>query len=216
MKNIEDFKEDDYKKDVDLHIHSCFSDGLMNPDQITKNIEKYNLKKISICDHNTVEIYQNENINNNNKIIKGVEFDCWHKGVLIHILGYDIDVNNEDLVSICAKTKLGKTLDIVRLYEAIKRTPKKAIEAIHKAKGKAVLAHSACYWTFNLDLFVKSLIDLGLDGLEVFYPYRRHRAIIKFHKADTVKKIAEKYSLLMTGGTDTHDNMENYKLFNKF
>ena len=48
MKNIEDFKEDDYKKDVDLHIHSCFSDGLMNPDQITKNIEKYNLKKISI------------------------------------------------------------------------------------------------------------------------------------------------------------------------
>ena len=84
------------------------------------------------------------------------------------------------------------------------RHPKDVIKAIKNAGGIAVLAHPACYWCFSLDLFVKSLIKLGLDGIEVYYPYKRHRGIIKFHFAATVAKVAKKYNLIATGGTDSH------------
>ena len=85
-----------------------------------------------------------------------------------------------------------------------KRDIKKLIKAIHNAGGIAVLAHPACCWAVNLEEFIKKLISYGLDGLEVYYPYKRHRGIIKFHKASTVEKIADKYNLIKTGGTDLH------------
>lgn len=65
-------------------------------------------------------------------------------------------------------------------------------------------AHPACYWCLSLDIFVKNLVKLGLDGVEAFYPYKRHRGIIKFHLASTVKKVGEKYNLILTGGSDSH------------
>ena len=124
-------------------------------------------------------------------------------------LGYGIDIYNDGLLKLCAKTKKGTEADIVRLLNH--RHPKDVIKAIHAAGGIAVLAHPACYWAINLDHFIKSLIDLGLDGIEVFYPYRRHRGIIKFHKASTVHAIAEKYNLIMTGGSDSHGQIESIK-----
>ena len=56
----------------------------------------------------------------------------------------------------------------------------------------------------HLDSFVKKLISYALDGIEVYYPYKRHRGIIKFHTAHAVEEIANKYNLIKTGGTDLH------------
>ena len=127
----------------------------------------------------------------------------------MHLLGYGIDVYNEELMKYCAKTKKETQADIVRLFN--NRKPKQIINAIHKAGGVAVLAHPACYWAINIDRFIKSLIDLGLDGVEVYYPYRRHRGIIKFHRASTIKYIAQKYNVIMTGGSDSHSYLESIK-----
>ena len=45
----------------------------------------------------------------------------------------------------------------------------------------------------------------GLDGIEVYYPYPRFRKFAKFHSAEDVIKIANKYpELIKTGGTDFH------------
>lgn len=49
---------------------------------------------------------------------------------------------------------------------------------------------------------------MGLDGVEVYYPYDRITRIVKFHSRKTVKKLAEKHNLLLTGGEDQH-----YSLF---
>ena len=79
------------------------------------------------------------------------------------------------------------------------------IESIHLSGGVAVLAHPACYWALSLDRLVSDLMKIGLDGIEVFYPYPRFRSVVKFHSAKTVRKIAEKYpELIKTGGTDYH------------
>ncbi len=205
------FFQSDFEKNVDLHIHSNFSDGKLTPEELLENAKNKGYKLIAIADHNTVEAYKKTDILNSvyPQVITAIEFDCWYKGVLVHMLGYGIDIYNDGLLKLCAKTKKGTEADIVRLLNH--RHPKDVIKAIHAAGGIAVLAHPACYWAINLDHFIKSLIDLGLDGIEVFYPYRRHRGIIKFHKASTVHAIAEKYNLIMTGGSDSHGQIESIK-----
>ena len=48
-------------------------------------------------------------------------------------------------------------------------------------------------------------MKIGLDGIEVYYPYPRFRKFVKFHDAEDVYKIANKYpELIKTGGTDFH------------
>ncbi len=201
---LNSLKKEDFLTKVNLHIHTNCSDGKMLPSEVIEYAQKHNFETISICDHNTICAYNDETVKNYKNIIPGVEFDSWHKGVLIHLLGYNIDINNEKLLSLCAKNKKETELDIIRLFKAFQRKPKKIIEAIHDSGGIAVLAHGACCWALNIDNFVKSLVDIGLDGLEVYYPYRRHRGIIKFHSANSIEKLSEKYKLIKTGGTDAH------------
>lgn len=198
--------QEDFKGRVDLHMHSCFSDGKLTPDELLKDAHNKGLELIAIADHNTVDGYKNTNVLESPMVIPAIEFDCWYKGVLVHMLGYGIDINNESLLKLCAKNKKETEADIVRLFNH--RHPKDVIKAIHNAGGIAVLAHPACYWAVSLDHFVKTLIAHGLDGIESYYPYRRHRGIIKFHTAEAVRRIGRKYNLIMTGGSDSHGEIE--------
>ena len=193
-------KEDFLNNKVNLHIHTDFSDGKADVFDILWQAKEKGYKKIAICDHNTVEAHRQVK---DDILIPAVEFDVWCGYVFMHLLAYNIDVNNAELLSFCAKSKKETELDIVRIFS--KRDIKKLIKAIHNAGGIAVLAHPACCWAVNFEGFIKKLISYGLDGLEVYYPYKRHRGIIKFHKASTVEKIADKYNLIKTGGTDLHE-----------
>lgn len=200
---IQNFTGDDFtQKRVNLHIHTIFSDGLADAEDIVSQAKKLGYKKIAICDHNTVDAYLKTNILNEDIVIPAVEFDVWCGYVFMHLLGYGIDVNNQELQQFCAKTKKETEADIVRIFS--RRDIKKLITAIHNAGGIAVLAHPACCWALSLDRFIKKLISYGLDGVEVYYPYKRHRGIIKFRTAHHVEKIADKYNLIKTGGTDLH------------
>lgn len=197
---IKNFTKEDFENNkVNLHIHTTFSDGKADAFDIIRQAKEKGYKKIAICDHNTLEAHKQicDDI-----LITGIEFDVWFGYVFMHLLAYGIDVNNEELQAFCAKNKKETELDIVRIFA--KRDIKKLIKAIHDAGGIAVLAHPACCWAISLERFVKKLISYGLDGIEVYYPYRRHRSIIKFHTAETVEKIADKYNLIKTGGTDLH------------
>lgn len=195
-------KEDFINNKVNLHLHSTFSDGKGDVTEILQQAHKLGYKKISFCDHNTLEAYKQTEILKDDIILPGIEFDVWCGYVFMHLLAYGIDINNEELLSFCAKDKKETELDIIRIFA--KRDIKKLINAIHNAGGIAVLAHPACCWAINLESFVKKLISYGLDGIEVYYPYKRHRGIIKFHTAKEVERIADKYNLIKTGGTDLH------------
>lgn len=200
---INSFTKEDYRNNkVNLHIHTIYSDGLANPENIIQQAKDKGYTKIAISDHNTIDAYLKTNIINEDIIIPAVEFDVWCGYVFMHLLGYGIDIYNEELQSFCAKTKRETEADIIRIFS--KRDIKKLIQAIHNAGGIAVLAHPANCWAINMDNFIKKLISYGLDGLEVYYPYKRHRGIIKFRTAHTIEKLADKYNLIKTGGTDLH------------
>ena len=85
-------------------------------------------------------------------------------------------------------------------YQEIKRTtPMDAVKLIKKYGGIASLAHPKKYLLDKkLDLLVGGLKAHGLDGIEVEYPrYNDH------DKAEFTK-IARKYNLVTTGGSDFH------------
>jgi len=192
-------KEDYLSGRVNLHVHTNLSDGLMSPHEVLNQAYKGGMEYVSIVDHNCVLAHEQIQ---DKKIITGVEFDCIYKMVLIHILGYGIKPESPHLKPFLAKDRRGATFDIVRIFSL--RNAARVIEAIHKAGGVAVFAHPACSSCLNLEWLVKSLVKLGLDGLEVYYPYQRHRGIIKFHRREEVLRLAQKYSLIATGGTDEH------------
>ncbi len=200
-KLLKSFEEKDFYKNIDLHIHSNESDGKMSAYEIVSQAKERNLKYIAICDHNSIDCYLNTNILSEKFIIPAVEFDCIYKGTLMHILGYGINIDSNEIKELCAKTKSGKTFNLIRLLKL--RSPKRVIEAIKKSGGIAVWAHPACCWG-NIENLAKDLINFGLDGMEVYYPYNGLRGILKFHSKEHIMYIAKKYNLIQTGGTDSH------------
>ncbi len=81
-----------------------------------------------------------------------------------------------------------------------KVTPEQAIELIHTAGGIAVLAHPILYHMGNakLDAFTSRLKDAGLEGIEAVYT-----TYAPSEERD-IKRLAAKYDLLITGGSDFH------------
>ena len=197
---IKSFTKEDYQnKRVNLHIHSKYSDGKAEFLDIINQAQQKGYKYIAISDHNTIQGHiDNPNMN----VIPAVEFDVWYKYIFLHLLAYGIDINNEPMKKYYAKDKRDTEMDIVRFFS--KRDIKTLIQDIHNAGGIAILAHPACCWALNMDKFISELISIGLDGLEVYYPYPRWRKYIKFSTPEDIEKLANKYHLIKTGGTDCH------------
>ena len=78
-----------------------------------------------------------------------------------------------------------------------KFSPEEAIRLIKDAGGIAVLAHP---YSLRNDEFIAQFIQYGLGGIEVYYP-EHSQAMIKAYLA-----LAQKYNLLLTGGSDFHGN----------
>lgn len=70
-----------------------------------------------------------------------------------------------------------------------------AIELVHQAGGLAVMAHPGLNRT---DEVIPALVDAGLDGIECFHT--KHSTAL----SERYLEIAEKFNLLVTGGSDCH------------
>lgn len=70
-----------------------------------------------------------------------------------------------------------------------------AVELIHQAGGLAVMAHPGLNRT---DEIIPALVDAGMDGIECFHT--KHSTVM----SERYLEIAEKYKLLVTGGSDCH------------
>jgi predicted metal-dependent phosphoesterase TrpH len=78
---------------------------------------------------------------------------------------------------------------------------KEAIHFIKEASGIAVLAHPNTLHMkqySDLEKLVLQLIEDGLKGIEVYYPEHSVLEVAQY------KNLAERYGLIMTGGTDYH------------
>ena len=85
-------------KYADLHIHSNYSDGVKSPEEIIKTAIKDNIKYISITDHDSISSqYVTKNNYKEINIIPGIELSTEYKEMELHILGYFMDIDNNEL-----------------------------------------------------------------------------------------------------------------------
>ncbi len=95
---------------IDLHVHSCCSDGTLTPEELVDLAIESNLVAFALTDHDTVDgvaaalaAARGRNI----RVIPGVELSCEHtisptRKKEIHILGYNVDYTQPELVETLA------------------------------------------------------------------------------------------------------------------
>ena len=100
---------------ADLHLHSNYSDGNWTVVDIINYALNKRISHIAICDHDTISglhdaiTYANSKL----KIIPAVEISSRHNLPVnatldLHILGYFIDCNNENLLNVLANQRLAR------------------------------------------------------------------------------------------------------------
>jgi len=115
-----------------------------------------------------------------------------------------------------AITNIGGAKNIIEAYTKyindkaptyVKRktvSPHEAVEVIYESCGIPVLAHPGDMEI--VDSLVKDLINCGLRGIEAYH--RKHSpAIVEYYYS-----MAEKYGLIVTGGSDFHGPLGNRKI----
>lgn len=90
------------EKKIDLHIHTTCSDGDLSPKEVIEKAKENGVSVIAITDHDTIEAYTPELFEyaklQGIKLIPAVEISTKMEKIGLHILGYNIDLNNDELV----------------------------------------------------------------------------------------------------------------------
>lgn len=110
-----------YKED--LHIHSIYSDGSKTPKEILKMAREKKVKVLAITDHDNIE-GSKELIKIANKdvtVYSGVELTIKVPQGRCHLLGYNIDLNNEELNTFLKEIKENSIYNVLLYIQLLKR-----------------------------------------------------------------------------------------------
>jgi len=162
--------------------------------RIAEQIEKINdFFKIRIVDEKEIFIEERDTYMKPHLILqmlKSEKFKDWKYGDVKNWLSENIKIKSE-IVKPDAK-------DIVRMLK--------------KSGGKVFIAHPGYYLFYkalDLDKLITELINVGLDGIELLYPYTDEGTEIdrknEIELIDKLKRYVKKYSLSISRGSDSHD-----------
>lgn len=158
-------------KKIDLHIHTNLSDGALSPTEVIDEAQKNGVNIIAITDHDTIDAYTNEVYSyahsKNIKLINAVEISTKVNKAGIHVLGYNLDINNLTL-----KNKLSKLRNARHeyLYNVSKKLNELNyslnIEELDKidAVTKAHIANDVINNPANKDLLIKNFNHIPSKG----------------------------------------------------
>jgi len=109
----------------DLHMHSTFSDGEYTPLQLLKLCHDKEISTIAITDHNNI-FGSKEAIKNNPykdiTVISGIELTAKSPSdINLHILGYNIDLENDNLNYVCTEIMNDNIRRIKSLLSELKK-----------------------------------------------------------------------------------------------
>ena len=87
---------DKSEKRIDLHTHSCFSDGVLAPEKLLEEAQWHGLSAIALTDHDNVDGIPYALKAGNARgieVVAGVELSCEYQGMESHLLGLLIEPN---------------------------------------------------------------------------------------------------------------------------
>ena len=171
---IEEYKNSE--KLIDMHTHTSYSDGELSPIKLIEYAIKRKIGTLSITDHDTIEGVKTIDktspliVESKIKVVNGIELTAKVNKGRMHILGYDIDIDNEDLNKemmilrdnsinsvLSVMEQIKKDYEIVFGYEGIK----KLVNANHNL-GRPDLAKLCIKYGYAASVqeaFDKYLID---------------------------------------------------------
>ena len=110
-------------KKVDMHMHSIHSDGTHEPLELLEIAKKKNVTIMALTDHDNIE-GSKELVKYNDKdisIYSGVELTAKVPKGRMHILGYNIDLDNPDLNQTLKEMKEASIYNLLLYIEIIKK-----------------------------------------------------------------------------------------------
>ena len=87
-------------KAIDLHTHTCYSDGTLSPTELVRKAREIGLSAVAVTDHDTtagIPEAQAAGARFGVEVVAGVEISALHPYGTLHILGYFINPENESL-----------------------------------------------------------------------------------------------------------------------
>lgn len=134
---------------TDLHIHTYYSDGVFSPEKIVDTAIDVGLQAIALTDHDNILSYdvaqkylKESGKDKKLEVIRGIEVNTLYKGYEVHILGYFMDVNDNDFKEMLKsqqQARVKQTKEIISLL-AKKESIKIKFEDIKKqvAEGGSI------------------------------------------------------------------------------
>lgn len=203
------------EQEFDLHIHTQLSDGQYSVLETIEKIKKTSIKYFAITDHDSIEsVNQIKECDLGSlTYIKGIEVSSiLDDQVKMHILGYFVDENNEDLLKMIQELKAARKQRFFELYEQIEQLyqftiPIEEIEQIANTEnvpGKPHLAKLMVKYRYVNS--VSEAFKLYLDDLKTKTSnrYPADKVIEIIHKAGGLAiwahpvKVERKYSINFT------------------
>lgn len=188
-----------------FHMHTTASDGKLTPLELVQQATSIGLQGFAISDHHTVNGYrqaeqylfqlrEKDPAQLIPHLWTGVEITAKLLGIEVHILGYGFNPEHPAIDLYLQGDK----------PEGESAAAKQVINSIHEAGGLTVLAHPERYHR-SANQLIPVVADLGIDGVETYYAYNNPKIWQPSpRQTPRVKKLAVKYGLYSTCGTDTH------------
>lgn len=108
-------------KNIDLHMHSTYSDGTDTPATLVENANIIGLDLMSLTDHDTIKGCQNLlALPNHPDFVTGIEFSCKSNGQKCHLLGYGFDINDSGIKAITDATYKARVDKVACTFDYLK------------------------------------------------------------------------------------------------
>ncbi len=213
---------------VNFHCHSIFSDGNQTPELLAENLTTNGVRYASLTDHDHIEglvRFQTAAKKLGLATLTGVEITTQFKGREAHLLGYGFDPDNGDLHQTLQSLRQTRKLEVHSIAETLHQAGTsnnhqmefplpanaasngvlsigEAIKLIHRAGGKAFLAHPFVLEPdiHKLDELIGELKSQDLDGIETLY------SDFSLEDRRKLRSLAQKHNLLTSAGTDFHNS----------
>ncbi|MGI6732692.1 MAG: PHP domain-containing protein [Anaerovoracaceae bacterium] len=201
---------------IDMHLHTYYSDGTMSPEELIRRAAERGVKTLAITDHDgfngiaeALEAGRRYGVT----VIPGVEFSTIMKGdeldlapahyageiINMHILGYQIDIQNEALVKAAEEMRKKRQERNRKLLSAFNRIGYKISEEdLLQRKGQDYVGKPNFALALVKRGYIKSTSEANTPGHFLRHPEARkiHREKIHVREAISLIRNAGGYAVL--------------------
>lgn len=177
---------------IDLHVHTCYSDGEHTPSEVIGFAKSLGICGISITDHDRIDGVEEAAIEGNKSgvfVVPGIEITAF-EDVEVHILGYNIDIKDERLLSYVEQSKRVHDNEVARILDFFESSGMKlSYDDVAKFRDGSLITS----WHFAMALAEKGYGEKVSDIWRKYFlvPPLKNRKFERIQVIDAIRLIKE-------------------------